>query len=108
MADGIIGTTGQTVEVTDENGNPKTMNVPEEIHTYAGWKERGYVVRRGQHSIAKFKIWKYRQRQKKDGDKTKTDEDSTDEREETGKRMFLTAANFFAESQVEPIENTEQ
>ena len=32
---------------------------PEEIHTFEGWKERGYCVRKGEKSDIKITIWKH-------------------------------------------------
>ena len=35
------------------------MLLPEPIHTFNGWKERGYSVKKGEKSNIKFPIWKH-------------------------------------------------
>ena len=59
MEQGIIGTTGRTFEVEDKDGNKRLLREPEPIHTFDGWKERGYAVKKGEHAVASFLIWKY-------------------------------------------------
>lgn len=63
----------------------------EEIHTFQRWKALGYSVKKGEHAIAKFPIWKMG---------TKKDEDGE---EKTTGRMFLKTSAFFSSRQVEPI-----
>lgn len=76
------------------------LKEPEEIHTYKWWEEHGYIVRKGQHSIVKLRIWKCRKTGKKEADNTDDDKEA----EET---MFLTTAHFFSASQVERIQTSE-
>lgn len=63
MEAGIIGTTGRMMKVAyeDENGDlvEKEMLEPEEIHTFADWKARGYFVNKGERAVARFDIWNY-------------------------------------------------
>lgn len=89
--EGIIGGTGELVTVERPDGTKEQVEMPEEIHTYKGWKERGYQVQKGEKSIAQFPIWTYRTKKKKSEDD-----------EEKGK-MFLKTAFFFKGSQVQPI-----
>lgn len=43
-----------------ENGALKLIGgIPEEIHTFEGWKERGYIVRKGEKSDIRITIWKH-------------------------------------------------
>lgn len=43
-----------------ENGALKLIGgVPEEIHTFEGWKERGFSVRKGEKSDIRITIWKH-------------------------------------------------
>lgn len=93
MKMGVIGGTGRiyTAKIL-KDGVETEMQVeePEPIHTYQAWKEMGYQVKKGEHAIAHFAIWKYRE--KKD--------------EQTGEKrssMFLKNASFFKGSQVEKI-----
>lgn len=66
----------------------------EDIHTYAGWKERGYQVRRGEKAVDKFSIWKYATSKKK----TETGE-TTEE-----PKMFLKESAWFSTKQVDLIQ----
>ena len=64
MKSGVIGSdgTGRKMSVTyEENGEEITeiIDIPEEIHTFADWKARGYFVNKGEKAIAKFPIWNY-------------------------------------------------
>lgn len=95
MEEGVIGTTGRkfiaTVVNADGDQEENEFFEPEPIHTYAGWKERGYQVRRGEKAIAQFTIWKH---------VTKKNDNEEDE-----SKMFMKRASWFKFSQVEPIEN---
>lgn len=98
MEQGLIGTTGRSIELEQEDGSKTTIPEPIPIHTFAGWKSLGYQVQRGQKAIAKFPIWKH-----KSGGSHKNR--NTGEEESTVEKMFLTDAFFFSQNQVEPIED---
>ena len=93
MKDGVIGTTGRSVTVKTTDGGEMTMLEPEPIHTFQAWKELGYKVKKGEHAIAKFTIWKY---------KSETIKNESGEDEESG-HMFMKLAHFFKRDQVEPL-----
>lgn len=93
MNEGIIKGTGRFAEA-EINGKIEKFEIPEEIHTYAKWKELGYQVRRGEKSEIKIQIWKY-------SGKTQTDEESG-ETVETGK-CYMKVAAFFTMAQVDAI-----
>lgn len=95
---GKIGTTGRVINGQDAEGNAIQIEEPEPIHTYAGWREHGYQVKRGQKAIATFNIWKCAKKRKKE----KENEENSEEKKEY---MFLTKAFFFSQKQVEKIEN---
>jgi len=60
------------------------------IHTYEGWKARGFQVKRGEHSTIKFPIWKrVWKKDKKTGAEMP--------------KMFLQTASWFTQNQVEEI-----
>ena len=63
----------------------------EEIHTFQHWKSIGFSVKKGEHAIAKFPIWKMATKKNDDGE------------EESSGRMFLKNSAFFSSRQVEPI-----
>ena len=92
MDDGIIGTTGRTITVENEQGEKLEMQEPEPIHTYQAWKCLGYQVKRGQKAKASFLIWKH------------TVKKAKQEQGEDEEKMFMTKAFFFTFDQVEPIE----
>lgn len=93
---GIIGTTGRVIVGQDTDGKEIEIQELEPIHTYAGWRECGYQVKRGQKAIAKFNIWKCTKKKKENKEKE-------DEAEEEKDYMFLTKAFFFSMKQVEKI-----
>lgn len=70
------------------------MNADEEIHTFQRWKALGYSVKKGEHAIAKFPVWKMGTKKDADGE------------EETTGRMFMKTSAFFKTSQVEPLKVT--
>lgn len=46
MEQGILQGTGEFVTVEDQDGNKKQLEIPEQIHTFAAWKELGYQVKK--------------------------------------------------------------
>ena len=93
---GVLQATGRTLESKDENGIITQIPEPEEIHTFTGWLAHGYRVRKGEHAISAFNIWKYKKKNnKKDDEETAEADDSI---------MFLTKAFFFSPEQVEKVE----
>lgn len=80
-----------TLKAIELNG----VTVPEEIHTFQGWKSLGYSVKKGEKAIAKFPIWKHTS-------KKVVDEETNEENEKTS--MFMKTAAFFKFEQVEKIE----
>lgn len=64
------------------------------IHTYAHWKSLGFQVKKGEHAIAKFPIWKYT--------KKKNKEMSEEEAQQKG-YCFMKNSAWFTDTQVEPI-----
>lgn len=94
MEEGILEGTGQFVEIKNEDGSVTKLELPEEIHTFAAWKSMGYKVKKGEHAIASFPIWKYT-------NKTVENENGEEEKKEN---MFLKVSAFFRRSQVEKRE----
>lgn len=97
MEEGVLEGTGQFIEVEDKDGVKEKLELPEEIHTFAAWKAKGYKVKKGEHAIATFPIWKYT-------NKTVKTEDGEEEKKEN---MFLKVSAFFKRSQVERMEKRE-
>lgn len=97
MEEGVLAATGELmrVEVPDAEGNlvVKELPVPEAIHTYNGWLERGFQVRRGEHACCQFSIWKHIS-------KKVSNEEEGSEDQEVG-RMIMKLSSFFKASQVD-------
>lgn len=93
---------GEPCTIIDEDGNEREGFLPEEIHTYAAWKELGYQVRKGEHAKASFPIWKpIKEKGTAKGRDLKTKE--VIEYETESRRMIMVRAHFFTRDQVEPI-----
>lgn len=86
---GIIGYTGRTYKAINMKGEEVTVRETEEIHTFAGWKELGYCVKKGEKAKAKIIIWKH------------TSKHNEETGQEENVKMFMKNASFFARSQVE-------
>ena len=71
---------------------------PEEIHTFEGWKERGFSVRKGEKPDIRITIWKHGTKKTKDKDGEETEKSS----------MFLKESAFFRRSQVDEISTKNQ
>lgn len=92
MNEGVLAGTGKFITVENADGTKKQLEMPEAIHTFNGWKERGYAVKKGEKAIAKFTIWK-----------CKSKKVETEDGEEEYNNMFMKTAAFFKFSQVEKI-----
>ena len=98
MNDGILKGTGRFLDVVNEDGSTSKLELPEEIHTFNAWKQRGFIVRKGEHAVASFPIWKYIGSKRKDSDEPQ----ETDESGSNGYcRMKL--SHFFTAAQVQPL-----
>lgn len=91
MKQGVLKPTGRVFTQELPDGTKVELPEPEPIHTYNGWKELGYQVKRGQKAVASFPIWKY---------SSKKDEESG---EEIGGKCFQKKAFWFTFEQVEKI-----
>lgn len=98
MEAGVIGSTGNYIEIETDDGEKKKLLEPEPIHTFAKWKEFGYVVKRGEHAVASFPIWKMIKSKKSED----ADADGSDD-----SKMFLKKSFWFTFSQVEKIKEKE-
>lgn len=95
MKAGIIGTTGRVLILEKPDGTKETINEPEQIHTFAAWKAAGYSVKKGEHAVAAFPVWKYKTGKK--------DPEKDEENAEEGGSCYLYKAFFFTAAQVEKI-----
>lgn len=95
MENGIIEGTGEFVTVEAEDGTKRELEMPEQIHTFAAWKQLGYSVKKGEKAIAKFNIWKHT---------TKIEKVEGTEEEEEKSKMFMQMSAFFKFSQVQKVD----
>ena len=94
MKEGILKGSGIFQTIEDMDGVVMEVELPMEIHTFNGWKERGYRVKKGEKSQIKIPIWKYTV-------KRNISEDGAIETVED--KMFMKLAAFFTLEQVEKI-----
>ena len=59
MKQGILKPSGRMLVQEMPDGTKIEIPEPEPIHTYNGWKDLGYQVKKGQHAKAQFMIWKW-------------------------------------------------
>ena len=95
MNAGVIGTTGRVLTFENDDGEVMEVQEPEEIHTFAKWKDMGFSVKKGEHAVARFSIWKGAEKTVKDEEGNETDEKVT--------KMFRKESCFFTAAQVEPM-----
>ena len=89
MAEGVLKPTGRVFIRELDDGTKQELPEPEPIHTYNGWKELGYQVKKGEHAKAQFPIWKYKgQKNEETG-------------EEVGGKCYQRIAFWFTFDQVE-------
>lgn len=91
MKQGKVDSTGRMLEYVGADGEAVRVPEPEEIHTFARWKEMGFSVKKGEKAVAKLPIWKH----------TAKVNDETGEEEDA--RMFLKTSAFFARHQVSEV-----
>lgn len=96
MNDGILKGTGRFLDVVNEDGSTKKLEIPEGIHTFNAWKQRGFIVRKGEHAVASFLIWKYVTRKN-------TPDEPLDAAEAENGFCRMKLSHFFSARQVEPL-----
>ena len=89
LKQGVLKPTGRVFVQEMPDGSTLELPEPEPIHTYNGWKELGYQVKKGEHAKAQFPNWKY---------KGQKDEETG---EETGDKCYQRKAFWFTFDQVE-------
>lgn len=104
MEDGILKGSGQFGEIETETGTI-TIELPEAIHTFNGWKQLGYSVKKGEKSSIKFPIWKHTTKMlKTDTDNAELNAMNAQINEQGGQvNMFMKMSSWFTFAQVEPI-----
>jgi hypothetical protein len=104
MEEGLLNGSGKFAEIETEEGTA-TIELPEAIHTFNGWKELGYSVKKGEKSNIKFPIWKHTVKflntNTGNADLDKINQQINDQGGE--KNMFMKMSAWFTAAQVEPI-----
>lgn len=101
--EGKLAGTGRVFNLEVADGNTVTIEEPEQIHTYQRWKEMGFQVRKGETAVAKFPIWKYGTRKSEDDEGAEIDGEDADD-----SVIFMKKSAFFAQHQVEPIDESKE
>ena len=106
MEEGILKGSGQFVEIETDKGT-KTVELPEEIHTFKGWKELGYSVKKGEKSAIKFAIWKHtRKMLETNTGNSELDKMNANINDQGGHtNMFMKTASWFTAAQVEKVKS---
>lgn len=97
MESGFLAGSGKRA-IVEINGVQREIELPEPIHTFNAWKQMGYKVKKGEHAIAKFSIWKYTEKAKKEEEKTGNALEDAPK-----SNMFMKMSAFFSSAQVERI-----
>ena len=93
---GLIPTTERKISV-NLNGETMEINEPSHIYTASQWRNKGYIVRKGEHAVAALYIW-HNVNIRPDDD-AETDENGTVK----ASRMEKKKSWFFSADQVEPL-----
>ena len=103
MEEGILKGTGEFVKMVRADGEEIEVEMPEEIHTFNGWKARGFKVKKGEHSKIKFPIWKHTVKMlDTDTGNAENDKMNAVINEQGGQsNMFVKMSAFFTRDQVE-------
>ena len=99
LEEGIIKSTGRTLEYKDDAGKIHEYEEPEEIHSFAYWKNTGRVVKKGSKAIAAFPIWVMSKKKKDDKEKEHAEVAADDEKQ----KMYLKQTFFFTFDQTEEV-----
>ena len=70
-----------------------------EVDTFAGWKRRGFIVKKGQKAVFQTKIWKPCKFKKEEAEQ----KDDAEQTEQNRKKLILVNASFFTDEQVERV-----
>lgn len=72
-----------------------------EVDTFAGWKRRGFSVKKGEHAVFKTKIWKPSKYTKEEI--AEIEEKNGEPFDPNTKKLILVNASFFTDTQVEVL-----
>lgn len=83
------------------------LKVGEHLHTFQGWKQLGFSVKRGSHALVTTKLWK-KCKEVKTTNKHENlgigcDDETNEKNEKTYKDFILVKSFLFSSSQVEKL-----
>lgn len=78
-------------------GECVTRGITEEVHTFARWKQLGFMVKKGEHALFSTSLWKQTG--------VKRPENAEDNEEINTSRCYLCKSYLFGRSQVEEMAN---
>ena len=104
MEEGILKGSGRFGEIETDTGTI-TIELPEDIHTFNGWKALGYSVKKGEKSSIKFPIWKHtvKMHDTNTGNPEIDKMNAITNEHGGSQRMFMKMSSWFTFAQVEPI-----
>lgn len=100
--DGKIAYTGRTFTGVREDGTEVEIKETEPIHTFAEWKKAGYMVKRGQHAVAKFSIWMFTDKPSRQTQEARAQ--AGQDTESADPHYYMKQSAFFSLSQVELLQ----
>ncbi len=75
-----------------------TRGITEEVHTFARWKQLGFIVKQGEHALFSTSLWKQTKGKRRESAETENDEEAP------RGRVHLCKSYLFGRSQVEEME----
>lgn len=105
MEQGVLKGSGEYAEITNDDSTKATIELPEEIHTFNGWKSLGFSVKKGEKSKIKITIWKHTSKMlDTNTGNAETDKMNSEINRQGGSTsMFMKLSAFFTAEQVEPL-----
>lgn len=82
------------------------IDIELEVDTFAGWKRRGYSVKKGEHAAFQTKLWKpskFKVDQNDDDEQTADNTQTKDGKKKYTNKLILVNASFFTEEQVQRV-----
>jgi len=98
--DGKIQYTGRVFKGHAADGAEVEIKETEPIHTFAEWKKAGFIVKKGQHAVAKFTIWMFTDKPTKAAQEAA---ETAGKEPDADPHYYMKTAAFFSASQVEKI-----
>lgn len=99
---GLIAYTGRTIRARLSDGTETEIRETEPIHTFAEWKKSGFIVKKGQHAVARFAIWMFTDKPSRHTQELR--QASNQDTEAPDPHYYMKETAFFSRSQVELLQ----